>query len=118
MKLKTKDMILAALFQVFLPSDAFDFIFRSNRGLSVLFAASLGVPAYYCGGGTIPLINMWMLEGMSPGSAVAFMITGPATKLTNLTAVKAIMPAWSFALYITYNIAFAVLSGIIVDLIF
>jgi len=33
----------------------------------------------------------WLDNGMSMGSAAAFMITGPATKLTNLGAVKMVM---------------------------
>jgi len=30
----------------------------------------------------------WLDQGMSMGSATAFMITGPVTKITNLAAVK------------------------------
>ena len=40
--------------------------------------------AQMCGGGTIPLLIQWLVDGMSMGSAAAFMITGPATKITNL----------------------------------
>lgn len=46
--------------------------------LGVLMAATVGVPLYACGGGTIPLLQAWLLDGMSLGSAAAFMITGPA----------------------------------------
>jgi len=109
-------ILLAALFQVYFPTEVLDYLFSGNRGLSVLFAASLGVPAYYCGGGTIPLIKAWLAEGMSTGSAIAFMITGPATKITNLSAVKAITTARGFVLYVCYNIAFAVAAGIIADM--
>jgi len=110
-------ILLAALFQVYFPAYAFDYIFGSGNGLSVLFAASLGVPAYYCGGGTIPLIKAWMSEGMSAGSALAFMITGPVTRFTNMAAVKTIMPNRTFILYMNYNFAFGVAAGIIIDII-
>lgn len=43
------------------------------------------------GGGTIPLLQTWLYDGTSMGSAVAFMITGPATKITNLGTVKIIL---------------------------
>jgi len=108
---------LAALFQVYFPAGAFDYVFGNGSGLSVLFAASIGVPAYYCGGGTIPLIRTWMSEGMSAGSAMTFMITGPATRFTNMTAVKAIMPKRTFILYMAYNIVFGIAAGIIIDAI-
>lgn len=110
-------ILLAALFQVYFPTGAFDYLFGSSNGLSVLFAVSLGVPAYYCGGGTIPLIKAWMSEGMSAGSALAFMMTGPVTKFTNMTAVKTIMPKRTFVLYMAYNIVFGAAAGIIIDII-
>lgn len=42
-------------------------------------AATIGVPLYACGGGTIPLLQAWLANGMTLGSATAFMITRPAT---------------------------------------
>lgn len=110
-------IILTALFDKFFPRDLFNSIFVSNKGLGVLFGASMGVPIYFCGGGTIPLISAWMKEGMSLGSAVAFMITGPATKLNNLSAVKNITGGRSFSLYLVYNLCFGVTAGLIIDLV-
>jgi uncharacterized membrane protein YraQ (UPF0718 family) len=51
------------------------------------------------------------------GSATAFMITGPATKITNLGAVKIILGMKNFILYIIFTILFALLSGFVVDYI-
>lgn len=110
-------IVLAALFEVYMPKRLFNNMFGADNGLGVLFAASMGVAAYYCGGGTIPLILAWINEGMSLGAAMAFMITGPATKLTNLTAVKTIMPAKTFSLYIIYNIALGIAAGFLIDMI-
>ena len=36
-----------------------------NEGFGVLMAATIGVPLYACGGGTIPLLQAWPLDGMS-----------------------------------------------------
>lgn len=110
-------IVLAALFELYFPMDIFKYIFGSGNGLGVLFAASMGATAYYCGGGTIPLIMAWMNEGMSPGAAMAFMLTGPAAKLTNLTAVKTIMPAKGFLLYLLFSIVFGTAAGVLIDLI-
>lgn len=78
-------------------------------------AATIGVPLYVCGGGTIPLLLEWLHSGMSMGAAAAFMITGPATKITNLGAVKIVLGAMRFALYLLFTILFACLSGMLVD---
>lgn len=52
---------------------------------------------------------------MSMGSASAFMVTGPATKITNLSTVKIILSWKRFTLYLLYVMAFACLSGWLVD---
>ena len=80
-------------------------------------AATVGVPLYACGGGTIPLLQQWLWEGMSVGSAASFMLTGPATKITNLGALKIVLGAKRFFLYIAYVMGFSLLTGLIVNLI-
>ena len=107
---------LSALFQRYVPADLVAGLFGSNRGFGVLMAATVGVPLYACGGGTIPLLQAWLADGMSMGSAAAFMVTGPATKITNLGAVKIVLGARRFALYLAFTILFALATGWIVDL--
>lgn len=80
-------------------------------------AATIGVPFYACGGGTIPLLRQWMASGMSMGSATAFMITGPATKITDLGAMKIVLGVRRLMLYILFSVTFAFLSGLVVDLV-
>ena len=80
-----------------------------------LMAATIGVPLYACGGGTIPLLQAWLTDGMSMGSACAFMVTGPATKITNLGAVKIILGWRKFVLYWLFIIGFACISGLFIN---
>ena len=54
---------------------------------------------------------------MSMGSAIAFMITGPATKLTNLGAVKTVLGAKRFTLYLAFVIIYALLTGWLVNFV-
>jgi uncharacterized membrane protein YraQ (UPF0718 family) len=108
-------IVLSAVFQRYVPEDAMTAIFGRNRGFGVLMAATIGVPLYVCGGGTIPLLMGWMQNGMRMGSATAFMITGPATKITNLGAVKIVLGIRNFVLYLVFTILFALLSGLFVD---
>lgn len=111
-------ILLTALYQIHVPSDVAANLFGGkNNGFGVLMAATIGVPMYMCGGGTIPLLQQWLLDGMSMGSATAFMITGPATKLTNLGAMKIVLGMKRFILYIAFVMAFAFFTGLAVDLI-
>lgn len=111
-------IILAALFEIYFPKEIIINMFGEDNPFGILLAASLGIPVYVCGGGTIPLLMVWMEHGMSPGSAMAFMITGPATKITNLSAVKILLGLRNFLLYIAFNIAFAIIAGIITDIVY
>lgn len=108
-------IILSALFQRYVPADAMTALFGGNEAFGVLMAATIGVPLYACGGGTIPLLQQWLWEGMSMGSAAAFMITGPATKITNLGALKIVLGMKRFLLYWAYVILFSFVTGIIVN---
>lgn len=109
-------IVLSALFQRYVPEDIITTLFGNNRGFGLLMAATIGVPLYACGGGTIPLLQSWLVNGMSMGSATAFMITGPATKITNLGAMKIVLGIKRFVLYITFSMVFALFSGMVIDM--
>ena len=110
-------ILLSAIFQRYVPEDLMVNVFGGNEAWGVLMAATIGVPLYACGGGTIPLLREWLWQGMSVGSAAAFMLTGPATKITNLGALKIVLGIRRFILYWLYVIVFALLSGLIVNMI-
>ena len=110
-------ILLSALFQRYVPQDVMVDVFGGNEAWGVLMAATVGVPLYACGGGTIPLLQQWLWEGMSLGSAAAFMLTGPATKITNLGALKIVMGMRRFLLYLAFVMAFSFVTGIIVNLL-
>lgn len=79
-------------------------------------AATVGVPLYACGGGTIPLLREWLYSGMSMGSASAFMLTGPSTKLTNLGALKIVLGVRRFLLYLAFIMLFSFATGLLVNM--
>jgi uncharacterized membrane protein YraQ (UPF0718 family) len=54
---------------------------------------------------------------MTMGSAASFMITGPATKITNLGAMKIVLGIRYFMLYILFAMLSALLAGFVVDFI-
>lgn len=111
-------ILLSALFQRYVPQDLMTKLFAGNKAWGVLMAATISVPLYACGGGTIPLLRQWLWDGMSYGSAAAFMITGPATKITNLGAVKIIMGLRRFIIYLVFTLAFAFITGLLVNLVY
>ncbi|MDR1903036.1 MAG: permease [Treponema sp.] len=110
-------IVLSAVFQRYVPEETTAALFGKNRGFGLLMAATIGVPLYMCGGGTIPLLQQWLASGMTMGSAASFMITGPATKITNLGAMKIVLGIRHFVFYLAFTVLFALLSGFLVDCI-
>ena len=110
-------ILLSALFQRYMPSDVMATLFGGNEALGVLMAATIGVPLYACGGGTIPLLQQWLQDGISLGSAASFMLTGPSTKITNLGALKIVLEFRPFLFYLMFVMAFSFLAGLVVNLL-
>ena len=112
-------ILLSALFQRYVPAEQFAELFgENNEGFGLLMAATIGVPLYACGGGTIPLLQQWLYSGMSIGSATSFMLTGPSTKITNLGALKIVLGIKNFILYLVFVMIFSLICGFVVNLIF
>lgn len=111
-------ILLSALFQRYVPAESFAALFgEANEGFGVLMAATIGVPLYACGGGTIPLLQAWLYDGMSMGSAAAFMLTGPSTKITNLGALKIVLGIKHFVIYLAFVMVFSFVTGMVVNLV-
>ncbi|MDO4338176.1 MAG: permease [Eubacteriales bacterium] len=108
-------VFLSAVFQRYVPEDLMTTFFGGNEAFGVLMAATIGVPLYACGGGTIPLLQAWLMDGMSMGSAAAFMITGPSTKITNLGALKIVLGIKNFVIYIAFVMIFSFATGLVVN---
>lgn len=108
-------LILSAVFQRYVPAEVMTGLFGGNEAWGVLMAATIGVPLYACGGGTIPLLQQWLWEGMSVGGAASFMLTGPATKITNLGALKIILGTKRLCLYLAYSMLFSFAAGLLVN---
>ncbi len=63
---------------------------RLPAGIDVLLFAAIGFPTYVCASSATPLVAALMAGGLSPGAAVAFLITGPATNVTTLGVLSSL----------------------------
>ena len=77
----------------------------------IIMAAVAGIPMYACGGGVIPMISSLMSQGMSRGSAIAFLISGPATRITSLAAIAVILKKRFILFYVLILLMYAVAVG-------
>ena len=105
-------IIMAAAVKVLVPASLIINILGSNRSVSVLIAVAAGVPLYACGGGTIPVLKTLQGLGMDKGAILAFFISGPATKLSTLVALKAAIRKEVFILYLVIAFLGATVFGL------
>ena len=106
-------ILIGAVVEVFVPGQWLMALFKPGRSSSVLLAALLGVPLYPCGGGTVPLVRSMMLKGMTKGSALAFFIVGPATRVTPLMALATVLRPVFLVFYIISLIGYSIIAGVL-----
>lgn len=80
-------LVLAALLDPLLQGA---WIERLPPGTDVLFFALVGIPTYVCASGATPLVAVLLIKGVSPGAALAFLLTGPATNITTFGILSAL----------------------------
>ena len=83
--------------------------------LSIVFAATLGVPMYLTEG-SLPLVSTLMHGGMGPGPAVAFLITGAGTSIGAISGGLIIARWRVIAIVVATLWVGAVVSGLIAQL--
>jgi uncharacterized protein len=57
-------------------------------GVDILIMAIIGMPLYVCATGATPIAAVMLMNGVSAGAVLAFLITGPATNITTLGVMK------------------------------
>ncbi|MEE3234197.1 MAG: permease [Candidatus Latescibacterota bacterium] len=61
-----------------------------NAFTEVAIFALFGIPTYVCASGATPLAAVLVFNGVSPGAALAFLLTGPATNLTTFAMLSSL----------------------------
>mgnify|MGYP001206964793 CR=1 FL=1 len=89
-----------------------------NALMEVAIFALFGIPTYVCASGATPLAAVLVFNGVSPGAALAFLLTGPATNLTTFAMLSGLHSrriAASVAVGVTIS---AVGLGCLVNILF
>lgn len=73
-----------------IPTDWVSSLFGSGRTYGVALAATLGLPLYINTEASMPLVRSFIDMGMSPGAALAFLITGAGTSIGAITGALTI----------------------------
>jgi len=88
-----------------------DLLGQGNPVWSVPLAALLGIPVYLNSDGSLPLVASLMDGGMSPGAAIAFLITGAGTSVGAVSGMLVIARWRVVALVVGTLLMTAVIAG-------
>jgi len=107
-------LAIAALISTVVPDDFF--AARLGRGLPAMLVMMLiGIPLYVCASASVPVAAALILKGLSPGAALVFLITGPATNAAALTTIWNTLGRRTAILYLLTVAGSALGGGILLD---
>jgi len=86
-------------------------------GTDILMMALIGMPLYVCATGATPIAAVMLLNGVSAGAVLAFLITGPATNITTLGVMKKLHGSRVAIFFPLVIIGLTILIGIAVNFI-
>lgn len=106
-------LFFAALIQTFVPHTLLS---EYGSGvMAMMLVVIISIPMYICATASTPVAAGLMLSGVSPGAALVFMLTGPATNIATLMVVKNELGLRSLAGYLTGVIVTALIMGLTFD---
>jgi len=82
-------LIFAAIVRTYLPEE---FLLSYGSGLpAMLLMIAISIPMYICATASTPIAAGFIMAGLSPGTALVFMMAGPATNISTLGIIKSEM---------------------------
>lgn len=82
---------------------------------SMLIMLAVGIPMYVCSSGSIPIAYAFLQMGVTPGAALVFLVTGPATNTTAITTIWKILGRRACFIYLATIAASALVAGALLD---
>ncbi|MBN2644349.1 MAG: permease [Desulfuromonadaceae bacterium] len=85
---------------------------------SMLIMLVVGIPLYICASASTPIAAALIMQGVSPGAALVFLLAGPATNATSLTVLLNLLGRRATLIYLMVLALGAILSGLTVDALY
>lgn len=105
---------IAACITVFIPDDLITRYLGGGIG-SMLLMLAAGIPMYICATASTPIAAALIIKGVSPGTALVFLLAGPATNIAALTVLISILGKKGVAVYLASISVVSVLCGLALD---
>lgn len=109
----TLGLVFAATVQTYLPPD---FLTQWGSGLlAMIIMLLIGIPMYVCATASTPIAVGLILAGISPGVALVFLLSGPATNIGTLGIIAKLLGRRTMWLYLFGTVFSALAAGLLFD---
>jgi len=108
---------LSAVVAVLLPASLIE-RYLSGGLATMLLMFALGIPTYTCASASTPVAAALVLKGISPGAALVFLLSGPATNLGAVVVLFKFMGRRVMAIYLSTILVMSVLAGYALDWVY
>ncbi len=111
-------LVIAACISALVPDDLFAEKLLGTGIFAMVVMMFLGIPVYVCATASIPVAAALILKGLTPGAALVFLITGPATNAAAFTTIWKAVGGRTAIIYLFTVAVSALGAGILLDMIF
>ena len=106
---------LAALITLLVPPD-FGAKYLKSDWLAMPAMLLFGIPLYVCSTASIPIALSLIVKGISPGAALVFLVSGPATNIATIAIMTKVLGKKSTVIYIISVAVGAVVAGVLLNM--
>jgi len=109
-------LVIAAVISIAVPDDFF--AEKLGTGISAMLVMMLiGIPVYVCASASVPVAAAMIAKGLTPGAALVFLMTGPATNAASFVTIWKILGHRTAIIYLLSVAGCALAGGLLLDYI-
>jgi len=109
-------LIIAGIISAAFPDDFF-VKYLNYPIASMLLMLAVGIPMYVCAAASTPIAASLIMKGVSPGAALVFLLTGPATNAITISTVIKTLGKKAATVYLLSISIISLLLGYILNII-
>jgi len=110
-------LFISGIISAMVPGNYFADMLGAGIG-SMLVMMIIGIPVYVCATASVPVAAALIAAGISPGAALVFLMTGPATNAATIAVTWRTMGKRTAVIYLAVVAITAIASGLLLDYIF
>lgn len=107
-------LVAAAFISALVPDGYFAEKLGTGIGAMIVMML-LGIPVYVCATASVPIAAALIIKGVTPGAALVFLMTGPATNAASFISIWKVLGRSTAVTYLATVAGSAIVCGLLLD---